>query len=345
MKNVLPILLLLAAAFTAQAQVKIAVQADSNTVAFYTDLQTAIDAAAPNSTVYLSGGSFALSSSYVVAKPLNFVGVGYNADSTVATNQTTIPQIKFGTGSNGATITGCYVTGDITINTGVANIGIRRCNINAISLNNASNIIISENIVRGSIYGTPAGATTTSAAANNILIYKNIIYGQIYLFQQSSVSNNLLLYENASFSYGSIWSIHQSIFKNNYFLRLGGFNNNNCTSCTFNNNVTLTYQASNFTNCVFNNLLTTNTTLASTFQNVPNNASYPDINYQIKSTSPAKNYGTDGTDIGIFGTSKPWKKGGLPDYPHVYFINIADENTGPNGTLPVQVKVSAQSSN
>lgn len=51
--------------------------------------------------------------------------------------------------------------------------------------------------------------------------------------------------------------------------------------------------------------------------------------------------GTDGTDIGIFGTSSPYKIGAMPHVPHYIRVAVAP-GTDANGDLRVQVKVAAQ---
>jgi hypothetical protein len=344
MKNLLTFVLFISLTYTAQAQGKIAVQEDSVTVAFYTDLATALDSAAPNSTVYLPGGGFILSTSYIINKPLNIVGVGYNTDSTQATNQTVLPQIYFGAGSEGSTLTGCYITSwvYITSSTSISNISVKRCSFDKIYMQNASNIVVTENIIRNQGTGSSdysiRGHSNSTGASTNLLISKNIVRGKVQYITQSVFNNNIF----NQLTNSNVWyfNISSCVFKDNYFSRLYANSSSYISSSIFNNNAyqSLYTGTTNPTN-IFNNNLTSST-FANTFEEI--GGIYNDTYYQIKSTSPAKNYGTDGTDIGIFGTTKPWKIGGLPDNPHVYFINVADENTGANGTLPVEIGVSGQ---
>jgi hypothetical protein len=63
--------------------------------------------------------------------------------------------------------------------------------------------------------------------------------------------------------------------------------------------------------------------------------------YHLKYTCPAKNAGSDGTDIGIYGGAFPWKEGSIPSNPHIQFKSIAPKTTNQN-TLPIQIKVKAQ---
>jgi hypothetical protein len=64
-------------------------------------------------------------------------------------------------------------------------------------------------------------------------------------------------------------------------------------------------------------------------------------NYRITTTSPAKNYGTDGTDCGIYGTANPFKDGMVPINPHITEVNIAPA-TNASGQLQIQIKATAQ---
>ncbi len=50
---------------------------------------------------------------------------------------------------------------------------------------------------------------------------------------------------------------------------------------------------------------------------------------------------SDGTDIGIYGSSQPYKEGAVPFNPHIYFKNIGGTTT-PNGLLNINIKVKAQ---
>jgi hypothetical protein len=61
----------------------------------------------------------------------------------------------------------------------------------------------------------------------------------------------------------------------------------------------------------------------------------------LQGNSPGIGAGTDGTDIGIFGTSSPYKLGAMPHVPYYRQVDIAP-GTNANGNLPVRVRVAAQ---
>ena len=53
------------------------------------------------------------------------------------------------------------------------------------------------------------------------------------------------------------------------------------------------------------------------------------------------NAGNDGTDVGIYGTSTPYKDGGIPFNPHIQSASIINSPDG-SGNLRVNIKVAAQ---
>ena len=58
---------------------------------------------------------------------------------------------------------------------------------------------------------------------------------------------------------------------------------------------------------------------------------------QLKNTSLGHNAGDDGTDVGIFGGTSPWKAGAIPSNPHIYY-KLINGTTNTNGDLPVNIK-------
>jgi hypothetical protein len=57
--------------------------------------------------------------------------------------------------------------------------------------------------------------------------------------------------------------------------------------------------------------------------------------------SPGTGAGSDGNDIGIYGSDSPYKPGGVPHVPHYRRIDIAT-GTNASGNLPAIVRVAAQ---
>lgn len=64
-------------------------------------------------------------------------------------------------------------------------------------------------------------------------------------------------------------------------------------------------------------------------------------NYQLRSNCLGNNAGSDGTDIGLFGTAYPYKPGAVPINPHIQTKIIAP-NTDSQGNLNINIRVGAQ---
>ncbi len=59
---------------------------------------------------------------------------------------------------------------------------------------------------------------------------------------------------------------------------------------------------------------------------------------ELKPTSLGHNAGDDGTDVGIFGGTLPWKAGAVPSNPHIYY-KLINGSTDVNGNLPINIKI------
>lgn len=63
-------------------------------------------------------------------------------------------------------------------------------------------------------------------------------------------------------------------------------------------------------------------------------------NIRVKDGSPCKSYGTDGYDLGIYGTDEPFKDDGVPLNPQIKELFIAAKSI--QGALKVKIKLEAQ---
>jgi hypothetical protein len=262
------------------------------------------------------------------------------------------------------------------------NITIRRNYIEGgITLADSSyNTTIAENIINGSInlnYG-PSGNNmprhVNLKILNNIFANTNIYNtGNFYAYQ---IKNNLFLAGNYSnplsttptiiFSGGGPSStsnvrMQNASFENNIFYNTlpsptnVSTNTYGPTSCSFINNITISANTnpllSTITGNSFSgNLDNTDPAYANLFTNITANmivSSYELFNIRISNSSPAKNAGSDGTDIGPTGGAYPIYAGvplteqlsGEPPLPQVrnasFTNNINAVQTG--GTLQINV--------
>lgn len=306
---------------------------------FYTDLQTSIDSAQNGDNVFVPAGVF---NEITISKRLNIYGTGTNIDSSSALGTTVINNnINFTPASsftvlNGircsnlyfgynyqdidnVTILNCMITGSIIgnedpingnfNNTLLDNIVIRN-NIITGSIVGISGVnnIISNNIIGGSFNNRDA---TNSIISNNIFTNASPFWG---LFYSSNISNNIFMSDTLSFG-GYFYSSYSQFnnVSNNIFSETNVSSNCCCTGCTFTNNHT-------------------GISTQPLFQSFPNN---------LHLINPTQFIGNDGTQVGIYGGTNPWKDGSIPINPHIYFKQIGGQ-TGAGGLLPVQIKVKAQ---
>ena len=312
--------------------------------AFYGDLETAIQQAVSGDTIYLPGQVVHVQNDLVINKKLALIGAGCDVDSIGGLQTTEIKKndgngnyyydatINFRNGSDGSLLTGCIV-GPIqfgnTDEFGVAqqnisNVTIWRNMINLSSINlgvtptnnQIKQITISENNIGNGLDGLGASNCTINNNLcvfsiqnfNNSRIFNNVTRSTVLSLSECTVENNFI---NSGFGSGS-----NSIFNNNAFSGNATFPNGNNTGS--------------------NNLINQET--IRTF--VVNDLSLPK-NLAIRSDSPCKNAGADGTDIGIFGGNAPYKAGAVPFNPHINSAFISPQ-TDKAGNLKVNVQVSAQ---
>ena len=328
-------------ATASRAQQKFNVQNGTKTE-FYDDLETAIQKAVSGDTIYLPGKIIQVQNDVIIDKKLAIIGAGCDVDSVGGLQTTEIKKsdgflamMNFRNGSDGSLLMGCIV-GDIQFGhnneynepqQNIQNVTIFRNKIGSINLAVAvsndqvvKNIFIKENQIGGFINGFGIGAT-------DCWITNNLVYAIGYGTSNLNFYNNVIS--------GFINSAIDCRFENNFinsFLISGSFDN-----CIFNNNAFATSFTFPFgNNSGSNNLM--DQTPQQTFG--VDDLSLPK-NLKILATSPCKNAGTDGTDIGIFGGPAPYKAGAVPFNPHITRSSIVGY-TDKDGKLKVNIQVSAQ---
>jgi hypothetical protein len=328
---------LIAASITTKAQNLITVQ-HGGAPSFYTTLPDAVNNAMAGDTLYIPGGSW---DAVTINKPLHLFGVGHNPDSTSATARTIINQINLVTGSDNGSVTGIQCSNGVLIES-TNNYNISRCNIWTVSSDgnggnqNITNISITECILQEvDLYGT--GHT----------IYNDIFTGEA----------------------GYVIPLNKSTVRNSVFLKgpIGQFAPLIANNCTIENNIfeqeTGTAYPVIGNGDIFNNNV--NGGLGNGIINIgQGNGNFPGetslqsifVNYNAATTtgdaiytadfsllvsSPYKNAGTDGTDVGLYGGAFLWKPGSVPANPHFQAIKVAPK-TDSSGNLKVQITVAAQ---
>ena len=305
------------------------------------EFATAVQQAQAGDTIYLSSGLFTVTS-LDINKRLIIFGVGHSPAQTLATGHTQVNgDIRLLSGSDQSLISGIFFAGNIQVGTTaanqvVANVTIKRCRIGGMLrltadphvANRASNFYISENI----IHNLDGNFTRNHLIRQNVILnemrhfsennfFQNNIIGRIHNISGSTFTNNVILVLLHSTHLEShMVAINNSIFNNNVFVPNVVFGASNQGALT--------------------NLI--NQPLADIFVNFAGQTTFSDeFNFNLKPEFAGNNFGTDGTDVGIFGTSTPFKANYLPVVPHIKSKTIAPQ-TDAAGKLSVQIEVEAQ---
>jgi hypothetical protein len=335
MKKILISMLMLVVSLSLSAQGRFVIQNGENSQV-YTTFQNAFAALVDGDTLYIPGGTYIIGD-INIDKKVTMVGAGHYPAHTTATGLTILQgNIRFITGSDYSHIQGFYLTGGIQLGTSSSNqavsyITISRSNLNGIKLYasspaTAQNIHITENVIRGSIDG---------GNAQHVLIEKNIVTN-IYNFNNNVlISNNIVLQTNGD----TFQHMYTCVFQNNVILHNGSYFLYASSSNTFLNNLfvkTITFSPPDYGS---GNIISQ--PLASIFVNYPGGAFSYDFDFHLQETSPGNNAGTDGFDIGIYGTAVPYKEGAVPFNPHITSQEVSP-GTNEAGEIEVNIQVEAQ---
>ncbi len=331
------------------SQTRIALQKGEETLIF-NHFPNALAAAEDGDVIYLPGGAIDIGISYI-EKSISIFGAGHYPQYTQATGVTMLNgtlymrQADTEVPLENIHLEGFSISGDIRIGTNSSNqnvnqVTIKRCSMNNLYLSSsgsngqADQIHVIENVIRGTVYG---------GDAQNLLFSKNIVQGQFYYLNGNAlVRNNIFLHTTNSSVTTSFRYITNSVFANNVMLCSSASTCfNNMSANTFNNNMwRFEFSVPSGSNGG-NNIYNENQQVNEIFVNHTGHTFSYDFNYQLSEGSPGINAGTDETDIGIYGTNRPYKEGAVPSIPHIISRSIANE-TDTEGKLQVEIEVKAQ---
>lgn len=347
MKHVLPALIAFGLSTHVQAQLQRIVVQGTGAPQVFTDINAALAAAQPNDKLYFSGGNFISATAFTIGMPLHLIGAGVHPDSTGVTSTTTL-----GTGA-----------GDILITTGASG-----TTFTGITFNAASDIQ----------YGTSAAdddptgivfqrcrflchtyldfdAASTSSTLYDECVFNHYVNGNDFV----SATFTRCIFDYAIGTGSCINEVGNLFISHCVFLGHQAFRNS--SGATIENSICTdanypVYQSNNvtFTNCLFSGTMYTGNSSGEVITNCQLNVppasifiSETDNNYQFSDDlhlapgSGGIGGADDGTDIGIYGSSSPYKPGNVPYNPHFRSAAIAPA-TDPNGDLPVNIRVAAQ---
>jgi hypothetical protein len=317
----------------------------------FSDLTEAILAAPENSNIYLSGGSFLVPGGFALDKTLHFVGAGVHTDSTNVTGATILcatgsAHFALTSGASGSSFTGIWFNTDanptISLGTGagdqvVTDVDFLRCMFkNGVRLGieepSGSTSAFTECIFHGWFVGMGG----TSVVNRCIFDYTPGTGGTITIFRPIGLTllNSVILG-------GKTDACENAVISNCVFTRQGSgaiwqSNNTTVSNCIFTHSLIF----SNMTGGVENNNIL-NQPAASVFVNEADGQYQFTDDVHLAGGSPGAGAGSDGNDIGLYGSASPYKPGGVPHVPHYQRLHIAS-GTNASGNLPVTVKVAAQ---
>ncbi len=343
MKRIATLLGLTSFALSAHAAV-LTVNNNNPSPGQYARLDTAQAHAAPGDTLLITGSPYNYNS-LTVTKRLTLIGTGHKPIGDFpATSK--LDDISF-SGTN----TDLYDCNFIGLDVNAINYDVSytrrgyvsRCKLRSgiYFYGNMDSMLFEGNYFESSSYNI---YVYTSYIIDNITVKNNVFNGTIYNFYPGGGGNNIYFDNNLFLVNGYVFvaSNRWMQFRNNIFYRADP-NSGGLSSTTFNNNIS--YQSFNSTAFPTSNSNTSTNNLVNTdplFVSFPSAGDYYSYayNFNLQSTSLAKNAGTDGKDIGLTGGSGYFQKWGIPNIPQINQFSItspANATVAPGGTLQISV--------
>jgi hypothetical protein len=329
---------------------------NSNSPGQYTSLQTAIDAAAIGDTIMVAGSATSYGN-ISIGKKLMLVGAGYHNPYG---NSTTIGNIELYRTNLYIAASGSKLIGLIF------NQASMYGNFNGGSGSNQiiSGVVIERcwfNIVR--FFSWSDWSTCKNDTIRNCFINNRIGDGYQISLEDIYIHNNVFNGGGVVFNYGNI-SINSIYIRNNIFLA----RNNNCfqgycQNMIIENNIFYAASPQGASNSVYTKNLTFmcldnaipgagNFGSGNIINQNPLFVNYPlaggvgfdwSYDFHLQPNSPAKNAGTDGTDLGIYGGWAPFEVGANPYFPQMMELTLPNGSSVPaGGTLNVHFKARKQ---
>jgi hypothetical protein len=301
-----------------------------------TALATAYTAAQSGDTLYLSGGSFTPPAAF--DKQLTIFGAGHYVDSALTTGKTFINgNVTLSENADLFYLEGVEITGNFTISTNhsVNNVVVKRCKLNGTfnALGNLSNPTSNLSLI-GNVLMNRINIENiqTSILSNNII--SNTFQGS----NGNLISNNIVLGYIRGSSMDYLFQGSNNTLNNNIFLWEGYNANANGSGNVFNNNLYVE-PTPNYGTAATSNGNYTGIPQSAIFVNQSENTFNYSHNYHLQ--APTTYLGIDGSQVGIYGGTFPYKEGAVPLNPHIQIKNIAP-TTDANGDLQIQIQVEAQ---
>jgi hypothetical protein len=324
-----------------------------NSLAQFSTIQAAIDVSASGDTIYVHGSNTAYTQFTITGKRLTIIGPGWAPLRSFQVLKATVPSFTFGLGSDGSEIQGLIIVGQVLCGFNHPNnlrfIRNQFTHQVAMSYGNDtySGYVFQDNwFDNGQIVANTNSNYINCIFQNNIFYSTSSMYGNVYGF---AICTNVLFDHNlwygpSSGSSPCFWgSCSLLSITNNIFVRRDA--SANCTSSTFNNNITFNAGVNNPWAAIYGNSDAGGNVQSQDPQMADQdsvNAGHdnPLLNFTI-ATGLANNAGTDGKDMGLMYDPSGilnWTNTRMSRIPYIYSMNISNPSIAPGGTLSVQVE-------
>jgi len=312
----------------------------SQSGAQFTLLQDAIDAATAGDVIQIHPSATSYGN-VTVGKTLNLVGLGHDPITNDQGLTAVLSNISFfGTATNsevrGLTINAIVQGGGTTNN--IDNIHIIHNRINSAVSAGSSNGLTDSWVVEGNYFTTTGTAISTNA--DGWLIKNNFMLGGVSgLNVTNLVTNNVFFSTSNSATDVFFTNCTSTIISNNIFVTNGNMTefgiSSNSTNLDFRNNLTYSYVGNTIVTLPGTNNLDNVNPMFTTAPTTTEDEFYNN-DYNLAAGSLGLNYGTDGTDIGIFGNNFLFDTQGRPDLmPFPTSITINNNVVAPGQNLNV----------
>lgn len=354
----------------------ITVDNKAGSAAQFSNLQTAVDAAAIGDTILVAGSSTSYGN-VTVTKQLALIGQGGLAGLTAQLGNLNLQNATSSSGASGSLITGFRMS-FIYLNTTYPNIAaaatlsditIERCNLNYLYFSSAgnsftdtySNFIVRNNVINQYIY---TGQDVANTVFTNMEYSNNIFNGAYYYSYVSvgisngvefinsfisnsgvSIKNNLFIGSGSQCFYQVIGAlVENNIFFGRDLIAAAEYSSPDSLQydLTFNNNLVY-LTAQDLTLNDWFAIGSNNLTVDPQFINFPTTgaAFSSSHDYHLGVSSPALGAGVSGEDLGIYGGLYPWSPNLVagPRGPKMTEVKAIGSPSVPvGGTIEIQFK-------
>ena len=320
----------------------------------------ALGAAVNGDTLVLSAGFFTAPTS--ISKGVKVYGSGHFPDSANIPKRTTIMGgLNINAGADSLRLEGLFINGNINYAaaSSINYVNVIRCRLgnalfNSTSATASKNFCsYEESVLNGGInfnnYGTNFCVTKCIFDGASLVYKDNVSYMEYYssianIAGGALIKNNISIvvtggYNETKTFIGRVSSsiIEDNIIFNTKFAYETCIGNQILYNIFISNSIYFNITNNNSNNYYYGNYLNTLQNLI--FINQTGNTFDYSHNYHLQ--NPSQYLGTDGTQVGIYGGTTPFKEKGAASNPQITNRNIATQ-TDVNGNLQINISVKAQ---